>query len=374
MVSAGQVGWGRYSVFEGPVFFGHQKLRLVEPHDSDNMKLMQVITATEGGAFDAVNMYDKCIMTVGVIQWCDAAPQLSVCDMLGALDAAGCELTEIRQFADKIGYSLGRTPGGKFRFIRAGGNAVDTQEEQRQLYFGGSSGRQGAWSAQHKTHARIMAAAMASSFQGAREQQAQIDFTAPKLTQFAGANGRKVFFSESSPKGPLMDAMRAAYLSYAANLPVVADRMLGSVGTDGIGTEKWAFKALQKMAFGPGIALYPERYNKIRPHLERLYGVDLPDFARDIQKALDNLGKVPSADFNYVKGIGIDPNFGTVKDVQRALLHLGYDLGPRRDDGNMGAKTTGAIKEFQRSANLEDDGAVGRLTRAALIDALLAKG
>lgn len=53
-----------------------------------------------------------------------------------------------------------------------------------------------------------------------------------------------------------------------------------------------------------------------------------------------------------------------VKGLQNALKQRGADLGPV--DGNFGAATEKAVKQFQRDAGLDDDGIVGPDTWGAL--------
>lgn len=59
-----------------------------------------------------------------------------------------------------------------------------------------------------------------------------------------------------------------------------------------------------------------------------------------------------------------------VKDLQGKLIKLGYDVGIDGADGDFGVNTLAAVKKFQREHNLEADGEVGTLTRAALEAAL----
>jgi hypothetical protein len=54
--------------------------------------------------------------------------------------------------------------------------------------------------------------------------------------------------------------------------------------------------------------------------------------------------------------------------TQNTLIKLGYK--PGQPDGKWGPKTKAAVQEFQRSNGLKDDGVVGRLTTAALEQAL----
>lgn len=60
------------------------------------------------------------------------------------------------------------------------------------------------------------------------------------------------------------------------------------------------------------------------------------------------------------------------RDVQAALLSLGYNPGPI--DGAMGSKTRIALQAFQRNRGLAADGIAGPNTAAALAAAVQAKG
>lgn len=58
-----------------------------------------------------------------------------------------------------------------------------------------------------------------------------------------------------------------------------------------------------------------------------------------------------------------------VEDIQRRLLLLGYDLGPTGVDGVFFGRTAEAVRAFQKSHNLSEDGIVGDETWPALVDA-----
>ena len=51
---------------------------------------------------------------------------------------------------------------------------------------------------------------------------------------------------------------------------------------------------------------------------------------------------------------------------QQDLIFLGYDLGPKGADGIFGSLTDAAVRAFQGSVGLKQDGIVGRDTWAAL--------
>lgn len=63
-----------------------------------------------------------------------------------------------------------------------------------------------------------------------------------------------------------------------------------------------------------------------------------------------------------------------VEDIQRRLLLLGYDLGPTGIDGVFFGRTAEAVRAFQDSHGLSEDGTVGDETWAALVDATFTFG
>lgn len=63
-----------------------------------------------------------------------------------------------------------------------------------------------------------------------------------------------------------------------------------------------------------------------------------------------------------------------VEDIQRRLLLLGYDLGPTGIDGVFFGRTADAVRAFQESHSLSEDGIVGDETWSALVDATFTFG
>jgi hypothetical protein len=63
-----------------------------------------------------------------------------------------------------------------------------------------------------------------------------------------------------------------------------------------------------------------------------------------------------------------------VEDIQRRLLTLGYELGPTGVDGVFLGVTLNAVRQFQASERLSEDGVVGPETWARLVDATFTLG
>ena len=91
-------------------------------------------------------------------------------------------------------------------------------------------------------------------------------------------------------------------------------------------------------------------------HYGKLAGVDY-DGAEEI-KAPEVVKKKPT----LRKGSKGD----TVKELQKQLISLGYDLGKWGADGDFGKATAEAVKAFQKANGLTADGVVGEKTWAKL--------
>jgi hypothetical protein len=369
MVSSGDVRWGKYLNYEGPYYPGRVQYKMADEGSPEHEKLLTVITATEGGRLDAVNMYDRCVFTAGLIQWCDGG-QMSVCDMLGALDRAGVKAAELEEV---VGAKLVWVSPKKFRWVRTDGEIIDTIHEQRGLYLGGSSGLVGGWTPEQRSYAKTVAAAAATVFGKDGAIAPQVEFTAGRLHWFQGPNSRKnLFHPDADLSNPRVAVARAAYISFAANLPAVADKMYLRTGDSDFGSLAWLIRLLRNLTFGPGIAIYPGRYGKIRPWLEQLYGVNLPDYAEELRTFVVDSGIDPdSAAYARLQTEGIDPLLSTPRDLQAALIRLGYDLGPSGADGVVGKRTTAAVRLFQAREGLVQDGIVGKATRTAITQKLM---
>lgn len=271
------IKWGSYQTFEGPYFPGRWKYTLpIEP--TQQHRLMSVITATEGGTYDAVNMYDVCVMTVGIVQWCDKFHLVS--KMLGYIaDHGGIELITkpLENVLRSSGATFKKNRNGQWRFY-IGATECSTVAHLQQLYFKGSTGRKGEWTPVQRSHAIDWALAMANIWNDERARELQVTYTADRVSTFAMQDGKRIILNQESWDG-YIGAMKAIYISYAANNPKVANLQI-KIGDEQSTSPKfsraWVIELTRQLVFGSGIEIWPERYDKIRPVIEKLYGVSLP--------------------------------------------------------------------------------------------------
>lgn len=362
MVTAADIRWGSYKEFEGPYWPGRCKF-VLPPMPTEEEMILSVLTTTEGGAYDAYNGYDKCICTSGLIQWCEAG-QFSVSEMLGRAAERGSLLESLHDFLVRHDFEFMRLyPSGKWRFVRLSGvteNVVDTIDEQKKLFLLHSPGLKGTWDEGSKQYAKEFAAAISTVWENPLAQRAQADFSINKMSGFVMPSVKTIY--SAAPTTSIGRAFKAAYLSFAGNNPLKASEAL-LAATKETDKQKWTIDwfidVLRGLTFKPGFTIYPGRYDKIRPVLEVLYELDLPDLSTDLK--------------SWREKHDIDPV--NMFDIQRGLAHLGFDLGPAGADGRMGPKTKDAIMTFQRLHGLkEQDGYPNPQTTKALSAVLEARG
>ncbi len=352
------IRWGSYKGFEGPWYPGNQSFSLPDSPTFAE-EVLAVITATEGGHWDAINRYDSCIDTQGLIQWCNRAPQRSVDGLYEALHAHDPDLlSPVKQFFADRQFSFNK--GCWYQ----GAAQIDTPSEQHRLYFLNASGMSGSWDDSSKDYAKRALEAAVAVWQSSEARRIQAEWTIKRLNWFLVSDEVKQAFKEA-PDNSFGRAFKAMYWSFAANNPMkAAAAFMRFQEEEGHlvqpWTSAWLVESSYYLTFDPGITIYPHRYNKIRPVLERLYGVDLPDYADTLKK---QFGQVSSKVF-------LDP-----AELQRALLALGYDLGPRGADGVAGNKTKEALRAFERDMGVDHpDGEVDVDTSRLLETALERRG
>lgn len=359
MVAVNEIGWGSYGAFEGPYFSGRAAVK-VEQAEMPEMIVM-VTAAAEGGHYDAFNGYDSCGWTSGAIQWCENH-QFSVSDMLGKVaDGQYAELDPLVEYADSVGVDFEKDPSGRWRFkFRDARAFVDNNLKQQQLFYRAGNGNKGTWTNDNKLYAKGWAAAISTLWEDDSMQSIQRMFTYSRLGQFFTPSAKAIFASR--PDTPLADATYAAYASFAVNNPSWASASLAKAVAARGGITAWSpeylVHVLKHLTFDPQVAIYPARYNAIRPVLEQLYGVQLPDMANALQV--------------WSAATGLPTNF-TTKQMQTALIDLGYDLGPAGADNKYGGATKAALFKFEQENGVppaNQDGMIDTFTYPVLVRVL----
>jgi len=364
MVTTAEVKWGKYKEYEGPYWYGHDCKFELPPNPDNNHKILATISATEGSSYSAINAYDRCIYSAGLIQWCSASYFL-VEKMFGYIASKDPALLNALgpALAASGGATFNKNGNGRWRFFFNNGHEVDEKIEQKRLYLLNSTGHRGDWDDASKEHAKIWVAAGANFLAQEPAKPLQTAYTAARVKWFATKQARSIILDDQPDEG-WVGGTRAAFWSFGANLPAVASKHLIKAAETAPGpkwSQDWCIHVLKELTFGPGIAIYPGRYGKIRPVIEKLYGIDLPDYASEL-KAWET-----DQDADHDAPTDKEPTFTSVEEIQRFLDDQGYDLGPAGVDGHMGMKTMDAIRTFQKMHGLDDDGLVGKLTRAAML-------
>lgn len=288
MTKVEDIGWGSYQEFEGPFYRGKVKFELPSSPTLVD-KQLAAITAVESGHYDAINMYDRMIVTVGLIQWGEANT-FSVSKMLGHLCESGLESvvqSHLKPALNASGASFKISKNNNWRFF-IGDLEVNSVLLQQKLFLR-CDGRKGSWTEQNKNHAKLWAACLASVFEDPKTREVQKRYTANRLLGFVMANARKSLF-EDNASTDWAEATRAIYLTFAINLPRIAGEMFSSTKFVGNKWSKdWCLCLIKRLTFGPNIKIYPKRYDAIRPVIEKLFSIDLPKSSNDLMSWQPNV-------------------------------------------------------------------------------------
>lgn len=371
--SSSQIKWGDYGGFEGPYYLGSTPLPANFRQPTRDQKILMVLTATESGKADSVNMYDAGICSIGFRQ--DTAQSGNLQKLLAYVNSKVPESTvELYSFLHERGYDFKPGYGNVYNFFSIHNNEPLTKSEQLAKMFLQCSGKKGTWPGGRHGPVAYAAMEFASqlvnvlSWKGAPEAQAAFavetiyGFMAePAKSTLLGARGKSCY---SSSQVINLEAAIAIYVSFAANNPAIADRsfeqFIQRTKREFL-SDEWLKELAAFMTFDPQIAIYPERYTVIRPVVEKLYSVNLPDYAGVLASEY--------TEYTFKTPDGLQSfNIATVKGMQGALHWLGYEVGPV--DGILGRKTTTAVIEFQKDYHLDMDGKYGFKTRNKLMQAL----
>lgn len=275
-VTPDRVQWGSYGGTSGPMFLGLLRYELPKTADVQD-RCLYVVTSTEGATYDAVNMYDQCIVSLGLIQWAGA----SVDRLLGQIvDKCGYSVIDaaLGEAFHEYGVGFVKHGDGKWGFIESETGKAITTKQDRQRVFWGCDGV--SWTPDAKKRAKVWAAAFANVWLDPGARQIQVQWTKPKLKDFLLPQVEKVLFDGS--QGPEHDALRAACMSYAANNPAKLGEMfaVGVKRAETAGLVKWSrdwtCSILKSIVVESTWKIWPARWTKVQPACKIAFGVDLP--------------------------------------------------------------------------------------------------
>lgn len=356
-VQPSDISWSSYLQYEGPFFLGRN--HYAAPAAPDFLeKVLQVICATEGGRYDAINMYDSCIVTVGISQLCLNAHVLeqmyAECVKLdpASMAAVFSSLPDPVTFKQKA--------NGQWRFFDDSGELV-TRKQICDVFLGGATGQKGQWTQAQKDVAKSVAAVLASMWDNPAFCRAQLNWSKNALPRYLMPFSKATIYTNPD-ETVWAGALKAAVMSYSANIPLTTSNLLAKAVSD----PAWATAsdqdkvtlAMHSLVLGSGITIWPIRYRAIQPVISRLWGVQMP--------TLDELvGSHPNPP--YVPP-PTDDGLGTAKGIQLFLVSQGYDLGPSGADGVIGKMTRAATSSFQTKVGLTPTGIVDDATHAAMLN------
>jgi hypothetical protein len=287
-VDVSKIRFGGYGAYSGPFYNGTRSL--IVPDDPTFLqKCMAVVSAVEGHV-DAVNMYDSGIVSLGSVQWIERG-NMAVSDMMGAV-AERCGVNYVlNALAPGLRISnatFRKNAAGKWRFfVKRSENSeveVSTSELQRECFLG-CDGKKESWTPASTSRAKTWCAAFASVWDFDDACTAQLDFSSKRLLSwFVTANAKSILFSDPSEEG-WKGALKAIYVSFAVNIPAIADRNL-VIGAKASKNPKWSrswcLDVIEQIVHGSGVAIWPVRYNGLVKRANALFGVDLPPTTKDL--------------------------------------------------------------------------------------------
>ena len=300
-VAIDDVKWCTYDKWEGPMYVGHHAYDVVAGAPVRE-KFLKVVTSAEGGHFDAVNMYDRAVVSTGLIQWAEGT-QFATSRMLGKVAVtcgATTVVTPLLPAMHMCNAEFKQTSSGKWRFHVAGSEITTLSGQQ--LLFLGCDGLKGSWSEDSKTYAKTWAAAFASIWDDERARTAQVAVATSDLINYAINESRQIMFGDvvEVRSNDLPGALRAIYLMYGINRPSTANEMLlraTALTQSAKWSKEWCKDVLACLVCGPKIKIYPARYTAVKGITERLFNVELPTLediktrSSDIEGLLERLSK-----------------------------------------------------------------------------------
>lgn len=284
MISAGKISWVIYKNFEGPKFVGSRKVPVAGLDASFHAKVLTITSAAEGGGFDATQMYDSGLCSIGAIQFIDASTY-QASNLLGAVaEACGLEplVEKLKPALDMANATFGKTPAGKWRFS-LNGKVVDSAAAQKTLYFGDANGNaKGTFTPRKKELAQTWAACLADVWSLPGSTEAQTKFTIKSLqNDFTWGTLKSELFGKGTSDSGWVGATKALLLSFAVNAPAIVVKrydVARSSSDHAKFSPEWCLDVLRSVAVEGKVDSWQTRWNTKSSYVEKCFGVVLPTY------------------------------------------------------------------------------------------------
>lgn len=281
-----QMKWGSYRDREGCFHLGTLKVEAPKSDAPFAEKVVALVAAAEGGAWNSMNMYDSGLLSLGAIQFIDSAPQFFVTDMLDSLskkigeDAVRSMIQPALQLVNAE-YKM-EPVSGKYKYF-IDGKVVATKLQQNILYFGDSTGNvKGTFDAVKKKICRTWGSCIMNlmTLPGAIDVQAEYTYKRI-LTTFLWGKAKPLFNTPGLAEYGWQAAIRALVVSYAVNSPATAMRRVDAFvakTTEAPWTPIWCLEMLRAVAVDGGIKIWSDRYKSQITATKNIFGVELPSW------------------------------------------------------------------------------------------------
>lgn len=285
-VTPEQLKWGNFGDREGCFHLGTLKVGVPDAAAPFAEKIVALVAAAEGGAWNSMNMYDRGLLSLGAIQFIDVAPQFFVTDMLDSM--ARTLGGDVVQAALKPALDLVRAEfkiepvSGKYRYF-LDGKIVATKLQQNILYFGDGTGNvKGAFDPLKRKICRTWGACIMNlmTLDGAVDVQAEYTYKRI-LTTFLWGKAKPLFNQPGLAEYGWQAAIRALVVSYAVNSPATAMRRVDaflSRTKEPAWSPIWCLEMLRSVAVEGGINIWSDRYKSQIAATKAIFGIELPSW------------------------------------------------------------------------------------------------
>lgn len=283
MITLSQVKWNKYRNFEGPVFVGNMPVPGASQTSPFHAKVLAITAAAEGGGFNATQMWDRGLLSVGAIQFIDAGT-FNVCNLLGEVaDKCGLHLLleKLQPALDMCNATFSKGSDGKWRFVH-NGVRVTTTAAQKMLYFGDVSGNAlGTFTDAKRLRVKTWVVCMANVWDIPGSTDVQMEFTLRNLKSgFVWGNLRSELFTPNVSEEGYVGATKAMLLAYAVNAPAVVVKMYDAARNNGKEklSAEWCLHVLRHVIVNGGIDVWKSRWGTKLPYIEAAFGVKFPSY------------------------------------------------------------------------------------------------